>query len=153
MEPHIFMAHDIYTEYRGYSKIPEQYRIKGRENLRAFLKVIFKHIALTLVKNTSGVMIKNLGYLFIWKIPRKMKYRQYTKNKGVKESYNYHTNHHRFTPVFMPVKTRNRLLDKWSLDNSFTDEVKQGIKEHLLAGKKYYAYPYSITYFNKMQHE
>jgi hypothetical protein len=143
------LDHTVYTEYLKYDKIPQKHRVSDREELRKILKTICENIGTELVERNGGVHIRRLGYFFVWKIPRKMTYTTQVRNGKLKESYNHHTRHYMFSPIFLPSIDRMRTLKNWSMDNAFTRRVKDGIKEKVRAGFDYKIYPYSITKFNR----
>ena len=148
--PFLLMHHSINTEYRSYDKISDKNRVSDREELRKLMKTICKTIGNQIVERPGGVHIKRLGYLFVWKIPRKMTYHTKIKGEGLKEHYNYHSDHHMFSPVFLPSIDHRKTLSDWSMDNSFTSKVKQGIKDKVKARFDYKVYPYSIQALNRI---
>jgi hypothetical protein len=149
-KPFLLMHHSMNTEYLKYNKIPKKYRVEGREELRKLIKTICKHIGNEIVEKPGGVHIRRLGYFFVWKIPRKTTYHKKIKGGKLEENYNYHTNHYMYSPIFLPSIDKNRTFADWSMDNSFTSTVKQGIKNKVSSGFKYKIYPYSIQALNKI---
>ena len=148
--PFRLMHHSINTEYRNYDKIAEKHRVGDREELRKLMKAICKVIGEQIVERPGGVHIHRLGYFFVWKIPRKTTFHMKVRGEGLKESYNYHSNHHMFSPIFIPSVDSRKTLEGWSMDNSFTSVVKQGIKDKVRANFIYRAYPYSIKTLNRI---
>lgn len=148
-EPFRILNYKVNTEYIRYrDKIPEKYRAKDREELRKILKTICKHIATNIIERKGGVLIKGLGYFFVWKIPRKMTYSRFVANEGVEEHYNYHTNHHMYSPIFLGANTKADTFKGWYMDNAFTRYVKGGINKKLLSGFSYKMYVYSLFKMN-----
>lgn len=144
------LNHTIYTEYLDYNeRIPEKHRVKDREELRQIVKSICKHIGEELVERKGGVHVRRLGYFFVWKIPRKMTYTTQVRGGNLKESFNHHSNHYMYSPVFLPSLDKRKTLKNWSMDNSFCSSVKQGIKKKIKSGFDYKIYPFSITKFNR----
>lgn len=143
------LDHRIYTEYLKYDKIPDKNRVGDREELRRVIKTICKHIGTEIVERKGGVHIRRLGYFFVWKIPRKMTFTTQVRGGELKESYNHHSNHHMYSPVFLPALDHRNTLKNWGMDNSFSVNVKQGIKNKLKGGFTYNMYPFSISKLNR----
>ena len=68
----------------------------------------------------------------------------------VQELYNYHTDHHTYSPIFLQSLDNKDSLKFWSMDNSFCEKVKKGIKNKILSRYAYKIYPYSITRLNRI---
>lgn len=144
------MHHSIYTEYRKYDKILKKDKVKGREQLRKVIKTICDQIGEDIVERKAGVHIKRLGYFFIWKIPRKSTYLKKVRGGKLEEIYNYHTNHYIYSPIFLQSLDSKDSLKFWSMDNSFCEKVKLGVRDKILSSYKYNMYPYSITRLNRV---
>ena len=149
-KPYLLLHHSIYTEYLNYKKMPVSHRIKGREEVRNIVKTICKHIGNEIVDRKAGVHINGLGYFFIWKIPKKMTYNKKIKGVGLEENFNYHTNNYMYSPILLPSLDKKDTLAYWSMDNSFVNKLKQGVKKNVMAGFKYKIYPYSIRRLNTL---
>lgn len=149
-ESYKLLDYRIYTEYLKYEKIPEKHKVKNRRELRKIVKTICKHIGNEIVDRQGGVHIKRLGYFFVWKIPRKMTYTTQVKGGSLKENFNHHSYHYMYSPIFLPSLDSKNTFKNWSMDNSFSVNVKQGIKHKVRAGFKYKIYPFSITNFNRI---
>ena len=102
-----------------------------------------------IVEREAGVHIRRLGYFFIWKIPRKMTYNTQVKGKELEENYNHHTNHHMYSPIFLPSLDSNNTLQYWSMDNSFCKNVKHGVRDKINDGVNYKMYPFSLSNLNR----
>jgi hypothetical protein len=146
--PFNLLNHKINTEYLNYDKIPDKHRAGDREELRKIVKTICKHIAEEVVEREGGVHISRLGYFFVWKIPRKMTYNTKVRGGTLEEKFNYHTNHYMFSPIFLPSIDSRNTLKYWGMDNSFSVNIRQGIKEKVSSGFKYKIYPYSLYKIN-----
>ena len=138
------LHHSIYTEYRKYDKIAKTKKVKGREELRNVMDVICKHIGKGIVESPGGVLVDNLGYFFVWKVPRKGTYFMRTTDKEKQENYNFHTDHHLYLPTFVPTKPKISVIQGWGMDKTFHEEVKQGIASKLRGGETYRMYAHSI---------
>lgn len=143
------LDHTINTEYIKYKKIPEKHRVKGREELRKVITAICKHIGEEVVDREAGVHIRRLGYFFVWKIPRKMTYNIQVKGKGLEEAYNHHTNHHMYSPIFLPSLDFKKTLEYWSMDNAFCKNVKHGVRDKVKEGFHFKMYPFSLSRINR----
>ena len=119
---------------------PKKYDCADREELKKIVKEIFKVISEKLVKSKAGVIISGFGYLFNWKIPKKMQYSLTPKGKNIIKKYNYYTDMYMYSPLFLP----NSTFEGWSMDHTFNDSLKQDLKENLQNGKKYKMYLYSF---------
>jgi hypothetical protein len=147
----LLLDHKINTEYLKYSKrAPKKVQAKDREELRLIIRTICKHIGKQIVERKAGVHIRKLGYFFVWKVPRKMTYSQFTKGGTTEERYNYHTDQHMYSPIFLPSLDARDSLKRWSMDNSFNVKVRRGISKMVRAGFKYKMYAYSIMRLNRI---
>lgn len=143
------LDHRIYTEYLNYDKIPNKHRVEDRQELRRIVKTICKHIGNELVERQGGVHVRRLGYFFVWKIPRKMTFTTQVRGGKLKESYNHHSDNHMYSPVFLPALDHRNTLKDWGMDNAFSVNVKQGIKNKVRRGFKYKIYPFSLAKLNR----
>jgi len=130
---------EIYTHYRKY-RLPKKIKCRDRRELKTIVKTIFEVIAEHLVEKSHGVILRNFGYLFIWKIPRKTSYNIMTNGGKVKEKFNYKTDNHIYSPVLIPSLP----FKGWSMDNTFNKTLKLKLKDKLVAGKKYFTYIHSL---------
>jgi hypothetical protein len=78
-----------------------------------------------------------------------MPYHCVRKEVGKIEQYNYHTDHHRYSPTYIPSTSSNKILTRWSLDNSFEHNVRMGIRDKIREGVKYKMYAHSVKSLNK----
>lgn len=146
------LDYSINTEYRKYKeRIPKKHKVSKRSDLLTLIKCICKHTANQVSESRGGVHLDGIGYFFVMKIPRKLKYNFKVKGKpGVEERYNYHTNHHMFSPIFLPSLDSRKTLGSWSMDNSFCEVVKNKINDKITKeGVSYKIYPYSIRALNR----
>lgn len=137
------LHHSIYTEYRKYDKIPKTKKVKGREELRKVMDCICKHIGEGVVENPGGVVVDGLGYFFVWMPPRKGTYFQKGK-EGSTEEYNYHTDHYMYFPTFIPMKPRVKVLNAWTMDKTFHEQVRLGVRDKLKGGAKFRMYAHTL---------
>ena len=84
-------THVAYNKYRSEGKLPQRHKAADREELRLILSTICKHTAKGMTEAPGGVLIKNLGYFFNWKCPRKMPYHITKTGEGFEERMNFHT--------------------------------------------------------------
>lgn len=140
------LDHKMSKEYTAYVKrhdVAKYKRALGRKELFLIVRVLLKHVAKNIVERTGGVFIRNLGYFFVWKIPRRMLYQRRTKGKKIEEHFNYITDHHMYSPIFMS-SGGNSNLRSWLMDNKFSENVKKGIQARINSGFKYRMYPFSL---------
>lgn len=135
-----FLDDVIYTEYRKY-RPPSTLKCKDRNELKKIARTIFEVISEHLLNKSTGVFIKNFGYFFIWKIPRKLPYNIQVKGGKVEECYNYKTGNYMYSPVYLPAHKHKG----WSMDNTFNNTFKDKLKDKLLSGFKYKTYLYSLS--------
>lgn len=147
LKPYRLLDYTTYTFYNQQG-IPSKHKIKDRRLFLDVVKAVGDHIAQNIVERKGGVLIKGLGYFFVWKVPRKMTFDIKMCGGSKEEHYNYHTGHHMYSPIFMPHLGRNNLRG-WSMDNKFCKNIRMGIKNKLLTGFRYKMYAYSIRIFNK----
>lgn len=133
-----------YTEYVKNNNISKEHRAKGRKELFLIVRTIFKHIAKNLVEKTGGVMISGWGYFFIWKIPRKMSFEIRTRGKEKEEKFNYSTDHHMYSPIFLSSDGTTNMKG-WIMDNKFCEKIKSGMTQKIRSGFKYRMYAYSLN--------
>ena len=124
-----------YTHYREYPRITKGSRIKGRTEYKKFTKHFYKIIAEELVEREGGVCIKDLGYWFIWKPPKKI-IAGYFNKEGHQEMYSFVTNQHLYFPTFWAT---DRLL-WWCMDKTFNNTLKNSLQKKIKSGKKYKMY-------------
>lgn len=134
-----------YTAYRELSGIPFNKRIRGRDTYVEFVQDFFKIVSEHLLNNVGGVYIKDLGYFFIWRIPRKMRFLSFTKDSCVSR-YNFHTDHGVYLPVFIAEKANFY----WSMDKRFDRNIKRGLRDRLRKGIKYKMFVSSLKRFKKL---
>lgn len=122
-----------YTTYR--KKVKPKERIKNRDEFYMVMKAFCNEIAEQLVQKDAGVFIKDLGYFFVWRIPRKLVYRRQTTGKKIEEIFNLRTGNYIYSPVFVPKITP--WLRFWSMDSTFSSGVGRGIRDRLMKGERY----------------
>lgn len=137
-------THVIYNKFVREGKIPKKHVSEDREEMRKILKTICKHIATGMVECPGGVYIKGIGYFFNWKSPKKMPYHTTIKGKGLKENFNYHTNHYMFFPTYVPMASKTHFRSSWTMDKQFNHNIKKGVAEKLKSGFKYTNYLHSL---------
>jgi len=148
-KPFNLLHHSINTEYRNYDHIPKSHRANDREELRKIVITICKHIGQEISDRKAGVHIDRLGYFFVWKVPRKMTYHVKAKGEKIKERYNHHTGQHMYTLIYQPSIDKKGTLKLWLMDKCFNRSVKERVRDKILSGFRYKAYPYSILRFNR----
>jgi len=125
-------------------KIPKIHRITNRNLYIKVVIEIFKTIAFDVVNNRGGVAIKNLGYFFVFRSPKK-RIASYVYPDGTSEMYYNQKKDARYIePMFYPVKERHLPPYCWSMDNSYVHSIAQSVKENVYAGKKYKNYIYTV---------
>ena len=137
------LHHSIYTEYRKYEDIPKTKKVKDREELRKVMDCICKHIGEGVVENPGGVIVDGLGYFFVWMPPVKGTYFKKQEGGSTKE-WNYHTNHYMYFPTFIPTRPKIRILNAWTMDKAFHEQVRGGITNKLKSGGKYRMYVHTL---------
>lgn len=133
--PKNIVKRDKYREYKN--NTPKELLIKGRETFLALYREFFKEIKNELIKRDAGVFIEDFGYFFIWKMPRKMVYKYFTKEEGLVEDYNHHSDNFKYSLQFYPCKKNFKY---WSMDNSFRKDLKKEVSIQIKNGKKYKMY-------------
>lgn len=143
-----FNNYDIDKDYTKYKvrHIPKSQRLQNRQEVMDFSTEFFKTISENITKQKAGVLVKGLGYFFIWQVPRKLKYRDYSKENSQYE-YNFHTNHKMYMPVFEPDVSSG--LKFWSMDKAFHSSVKKDLCKRLKAGEKFKMYANSFRKYLK----
>ena len=124
-----------YTHYRQNKRIKDKNRIKGRPAYKKFVRTYLRVISEQLLEREGGVCIKNFGYWFNWKPPRKMEH-VILKKGGMESNYCFHTDNYHYFPTFW---SSNRYL-WWSMDKTFNITYKKKLKEQILKGKRYKMY-------------
>ena len=126
------LDNSIWNEYNK-KYISKKYKFESREEFKKVIKEIFKVIAKNLIEKEAGVLLRNFGYFFIWKIPQKMKYSITERGKNVVEKYNMYTDNYMYSPQFLGGSN----MSQWSMDNTFNYNIKKNLKSKLLSGKHY----------------
>ena len=142
------LDHTIGTSYKKYKGVSGSNRLKDREEVRKMVKTICKYIAEELVEREGGVQVKGFGYFFIWKIPRKMTYDIQQKGGEKIEKYNHHTDHHMYSPVYLPTAGARDIYKNWRIDGTFDRPLRRRLKDKIVSGFKYKMYPYSLRKLN-----
>jgi len=135
---HRILANTIWKEYKKTTP-PKKYSFANREELKTVVKEIFKVIAERLVENEGGVLIRNFGYFFNWKVPKQMQYTLTSKGKYV-QKFNLYGNKAMHLPTFVPSTD----MEGWSMDNTFNRELKKELSHKLNNGKKYKMFAYTF---------
>lgn len=123
---------------------PKELHAKSRKEFLDILSTFYKIIGEQLVEREGGVCIKELGYFFIWEIPRKMHYDLLGK-EGYTTKFNYASSHKMYSPILIPAKR----IKYWYLDKAFSYSIKQDLKERLREGKKYKMYAHTLKQLKK----
>lgn len=137
--------HKAYVAYRRKYGVKKGVKAQDRTELFKISMCIFKHMAKYITESSGGLVIKGWGYFFAWLIPKKMTYRQITRNQPSREKFNLHTNQRIYTLVFLAKK--GGAFWPWSMDGKFTVPIKQRLKERILNGFRPKGFPYSIQNF------
>lgn len=137
-------SHKVYTETHK-RKVPKYMQARTRKEFLDIIKEFYKVVAEELVNREGGVCIKELGYFFIWKIPKKMHYDLPQKGGGYKTHFNFHTNHTMYSPILIP--THN--MKYWYLDKAFNSELKDALRDQIYAGKTYKMYAHTLKQLKK----
>lgn len=141
-----FLHKGLYPDYQRYFKnhqVKKENKPKDREELIVIMKTIFKHIGRNVIDRKAGVLIKGLGYFYMWLVPRKMTFKTQVKGQKLKEGFNFHTNQRMYNFIFQPLETSE--FKFWSMDGRLTKPLKKELKTKIInEGVKYKAYPYSL---------
>lgn len=124
---------------------PKELHAKNRKEFLDIVEEFYKVIGEQLVEREGGVCIKELGYFFIWKIPKKLQYDRLEKGIGYTTKFNYATNHVMYSPILIPAKR----IKYWYLDKTFNNAIKQKLKQKILSGKKYKMYAHTLKQLKK----
>lgn len=116
------------TVYREYKKVA------GKA-----LKILSRHVS----DKRGGIVIKGLGYFFVWKIPKRHQSyftdRDSKKMEGPKPMYS-----HRYAITFVPVKKYR----EWNSDGPMAIGLRERVKKNIRSGFGYKMYLHSL---NKMR--
>lgn len=123
---------------------PKELHAKSRKEFLDILSTFYQIIGEQLLEREGGVCIKELGYFFIWEIPRKMNYDLLNKD-GYTSKFNYATDHKMYSPILIPAKR----IKYWYLDKAFTAPIKKGLRDKLRAGKRYKMYAHTLKQLKK----
>ena len=133
------LDNNIWEEYKK-TNPSNKVKFDNREEFKKVVKEIFKVISEQILEKKAGVLIRGLGYFFIWKIPRKIKYGLYKRGESIDYKYNHYTDMYMYSPTFLPAKS----LEGWSFDTSFNHNIKKGLKKNLLNRIVYKMFPFSF---------
>ncbi len=129
-----FTAKTEYTHYR--KTIPDNHRIVGRDKYNKMIIDYFSSIADLTVGYIGGVCVKGLMYSFMFKLPKKVKY----KVNG-KQIFNFHSNHYVYA---VAVKFASK-YSHWGIKKkTFPADYRQKLMENIKSGVKYKAFFYSL---------
>lgn len=124
--------------------INKKHWAKDRDELTKILRTICVVMGDFIVERQGGLLMKRLGYFCVWKIPRKLPYKFLVKGQPLEERFNYHTNYHMYSPIFVPNRNKNIFIRYWSMDSTFDNSVRKRLKNKILAEFKYKNYLYSV---------
>lgn len=124
---------------------PRTLHAKHRKEFLDIVSTFYRVIGEQLVEREGGVCIKELGYFFIWKIPKKIVYNMVLPEKGWDTKFNYHTNHVMYSPVFIA----NKKFRYWYMDKAFKQPLKKALKYKIIEGKKYKMYAHTLRQLKK----
>jgi len=140
-----FLLQQKYTQKKNYtlyrSLIKKEHKVQGRDNWVKFSNTVFETIGEMMVESEAGIFLKDLGYFFIWQ----------TRQTGVfnvtpQVYVSQHRLKYRFSPIFQPVKKRNKALQNlWVMDGSFSKEIKAKLKGALRSGRNFRSYLYTFS--------
>lgn len=123
---------------------PKELHAKSRKEFLDIISTFYQIIGEQLVEREGGVCIKELGYFFIWKIPRKMHYDLMGK-EGYVTKFNYDSDHVMYSPILIPAKR----MRYWYLDKAFNNAVKKALRDKIRSGKKYKMYAHTLKQLKK----
>ena len=128
----------IYNKLKK-KKLKKELRINNRAEFLSFCRRFFRIVSEEIQEREAGVVIKGLGYFYNYLVPRKMPMYHTNDALGVKQSIMYHTDGHIYTLCYIPSDN----FKYWSMDNSFSKEMKRGLYYRLMKGQRYNGYPFS----------
>lgn len=131
-----------YPEYLAFlrRKRISKYEKLRREDYEKIAAELFKEIANRLIYGVGGVFLKNFGYFFIWKTPRRDSY----KNWKGEDVYHHISGNQKYRVQFVSSGGYNNLRF-FSMDGTFTGTLKKKLVANLNAGFKYKTYLYSLS--------
>lgn len=128
---------EAYVHYRENNKeIATRQNIKNFVDYGKILSKFYKKVAEYLITSKDGVIIDGFGYFGIVNTNMKTSAFEY-RSVFVEDEYNWETKGYCFSLFFMPEKKRHRMFKTFSLDYTFSREVKRQLSYSLKSGKIY----------------
>lgn len=124
-----------YTQWCKDNKIPKSKKIMTKYLMSKVGTSFFDEVAHQLVESKGGVSLRRFGYFFIHRIPRKLRYKRLIAGEKINITYNHHTDHTIYAPVFVPK--RSKALSIWSMDGKFSRVLKVRLNKNLRSGYRY----------------
>jgi hypothetical protein len=144
-----FGGKQAYLEYaRWYKKkgYPQDYKFRKAEK-DYFIKLVtafFRIVSEEIPEAKGGVSLRGIGYFFVHRIPKKLKFKTKTPGKSIELNYNHHTDHRVFSPLFIPRRTL--ALQPWAMDGKFSASVKKKLANNLRNGYRYKSHVATIKH-------
>lgn len=109
----------------------------NRELFPTIVNAIFQEISDGIIEKESGVLVPRLGYFGVWMTPCKKKTRIF-QDKRNKITYNLHTDSYIYhLALFTDVYTKMGYLKYFSMDRTFSKNIKSRLSKSLKVGRKY----------------
>ena len=135
-----------YKHYRKWRDAnPSRYNITNNEAMKKLIRAIFKKIAISMHESPGGVVLKNFGYMYVFRSPNKVSFEQ-------KWDGDIFVNHKKkgrlIRPVFMASKRPQSKFKTWSMDLTFSQYVQHRTNRKVYDGGVFKAYPYTVKMLN-----
>ena len=139
-----------YVVYRKNTHLVDAYKIKDRSVWKKFVVDYYRFLRDTLLESKYGVFLPEVGYFFNFLSPVKRVAKVFSRDKaGVVRrvnEYNFHTNGHRYVPMFVGV----RQLGYFKADGFFSTTYCKGFSQRVLKMRDYGSMVSTLTKSGKI---
>jgi hypothetical protein len=138
-----------YLTFLKYKKtLKKKLQVNSQAQLRLITNSLLKKIGDDLIENEGGVMLRNLGYFFVYRSQRKHVFQKEEEDGNTKISIYKKHGGKKVQLIFYPCRKGGRPLLGWTLDKNFTDVLKKRLEAKLDRGVTYKMYLYSFKKLN-----
>jgi hypothetical protein len=121
--------------YKNFIKQKKKVGLTDKAEIHKLGVAIMREISIQALEYPGGLLLKDFGYFFIYRIEKKLRKRITPKGQKHRYLYSHHTNNHVYSPLFIPVNTRYKKM--WTMDGTFSKKFKRRLHDKLKSGERF----------------
>lgn len=131
----IINKEEFRVTYKEYIKSKGKKGIGDKLEIHKLGVAIMDEIAEQMLEHPGGLLLKDFGYFFVYRIEKKLRKRITPKGEKQRYLYSHHTDNHVYSPLFIPDKSKYKRV--WTMDGAFSTPFKKRLQEKLLKGDRF----------------